>query len=204
MEFLPRPAQDVGGVTYLRRTCKLIIRSRRRIASNEHINPQINHRMDNHYIIIADRAHLRVFSERSELGQSTPGLTEVHTKDFPEGRTSYTDSDTDMAGRFNSSKHQGNAPGAPTARSGMSIDERLPMQREAERRQNENISQAIDAFLAGQPSATWDFAAGPSSHNAILEKLSPQSRSRLRNSISKDLVNQPLSGLLGHFRRAAA
>ncbi len=160
--------------------------------------------MNNHFIIIADRAHLRVYAERSELGQTTPGLSEVHSMDFPEGRTNYTDNESDMAGRFNSSNHQGRAPGAPSARSGMSIDERLPMQREAERRHIDNVAQAIDAFLGANTTASWDFAAGPSSHNAILEKLSPQARNRLRNSISKDLVNQPLSGLLDHFRRAAA
>lgn len=160
--------------------------------------------MNSHYLVIADRAHLRIFAERSAIGQTTPGLEQVQSLDFPGGRSDYTDADTDVAGRFNSSNHQGRAPGAPAARSGMSIDERLPMQREAERRQVETVAQAIESFLATQPDATWDFAAGPSSHNAILEKLSPQSRSRLQNSLSKDLVNQPLSGLRDHFRRAAA
>lgn len=160
--------------------------------------------MNTHYLILADRAHLKIFSERSALGQTTPGLHEVHAMDFPEGRTPYTDNESDAAGRFNSSNHQSRAPGAPGARSGMSIDERLPMQREAERRHIENVSAAIDAFLSAAPNATWDFAAGPSSHNAILDKLSPANRARLRTSIAKDLVNQPLSGLRDHFRRAAA
>ncbi|MDF3059696.1 MAG: hypothetical protein K0R17_3911 [Rariglobus sp.] len=159
--------------------------------------------MNNHYIIIADRAHLRIFSERSSPGQSTPGLEEVHAMDFPEGRTSYVDNDSDMAGRFQSSANQGRAPGAPAARGGMSIDERLPMQREAGRRQIDEIARAIETFLLNAPEATWDFAAGPSSHNAILEHLSPQVRGRLHQSVSKDLVNQPLTELRGHFSRAA-
>ncbi len=158
--------------------------------------------MNTHYIVVADHGHLRIFSERSSPGQFTPGLDEVHAMDFPQARMSYVDNDSDMAGRFQSSKHQGAAPGAPTARTGMSIDERLPMQREAERRQADDVARAIDAFLEGQPNATWDFAADPSVHNAILDHLSPQTRFRLRSSVAKDLVNQPTSELLGHFPRS--
>jgi hypothetical protein len=85
----------------------------------------------------------------------------------------------------------------------MSIDERLPLQRESDRRRIDDVAQAIDSFLMAQPNATWDFAAGPSAHNAILDQLAPQTRARLRNSVSKDLVNQPLTELRGHFKRAA-
>jgi hypothetical protein len=157
----------------------------------------------NHYIVIADHAHLRIFTETSSPGQSTPTLREVHAMDFPQGRTSYVDRDTDMAGRFQGSKQQGAAPGAPVARTGMSIDERLPMQREAERRQIDDLARAIEAFFISQPEGTWDFAAGPSTHNAILEQLPPHVRARLRSSVAKDLVNQPTSELVGHFSRAA-
>jgi hypothetical protein len=159
--------------------------------------------MNSHYIVVADHGHLRIFSEHSRTGQSTPTLTEMHSMDFPEGRKSYVDNDSDMAGRFQSSKHQGPAPGAPSARTGMSIDERLPMQREAKRRQIDDITRAIEGFLQGQPDASWDFAAAASVHNAVLEQLSPQLRARLRTSVAKDLVNQPVSELLAHFSRAA-
>ena len=157
----------------------------------------------NHYIVIADHGHLRIFEERSRIGQSTPSLEEVHAMDFPHARMSYADSDSDMAGRFQSSKHQQAAPGSPTARTGMSIDERLPMQREVERRQSDDVARAINAFLEGDPMATWDFAADPSVHNDILDHLGPQTRFRLRRTVAKDLVKQPTSELLHHFRRAA-
>jgi hypothetical protein len=159
--------------------------------------------MDSHYIVIADHGHLKIFKEYSEPGQSTPGLDEVYVMDFPHGRLSYVDSDTDMAGRFQGSKQQGRGSGTPTSRTGMSIDERMPMEREADRRQTEDVAAAIEAFLSGQPTASWDFAAGPTGHNAILAHLSPQIRSRLRSSISKNLVNQPRAELLSHFRHAA-
>ncbi len=156
--------------------------------------------MKNHYIVIADRGHLRIFNEQSGPGQFTPTLDEIHAMDFPHARMSYTEHDSDMAGRFQSSKHHAAAPGAPNARSGMSIDERLPMQNEVHRREAEDVARAIDAFFDGDPTATWDFAADTAVHNAILDMLSPQTRFRLRTSISKDLVKQPASQLHDFFK----
>lgn len=158
--------------------------------------------MKSHYIVIADHARLRIFSEKNDILQ-TPGLEPAHAVDFPEGHAGYTDNDTDMAGRFQSSKTQGAAPGSPAVRQGMSIDERLPLQREAAKRNVELVAGAVDAFLAADPEATWDFAAGPALHNALLEKLSPKVRARLRRSLPKDLVNQPVDGLRERFARAA-
>jgi hypothetical protein len=158
--------------------------------------------MKSHYIVIADHAHLRVFSEKNELLQ-TPGLEQVHALDFAEGHLGYTDNDTDMAGRFQGSKTQGAAPGSPAVRQGMSIDERLPMQREATKRNVEIVTRAIEAFLVANPDASWDFAAGPGAHNAILERLSAPVRARLRRSLAKDLVNQPVEDLRERFTRAA-
>lgn len=155
--------------------------------------------MSDHYIIIADHGHLRIFAQRQSPEQMTPGLTEVQAMDFPHGVRSYVEGDTDIAGRFQGSKQQGRGPGAPTARTGMSIDERLPMQREEDRRRVRDVAVRIDTFLQNSPDATWDFAAGPSVHNAVLEELSPQAKSRLRRSISKDLVHQPVAELISHF-----
>ena len=155
--------------------------------------------MNSHYFVIADHSRIRIFTERSDPGQITPGLEEVFAMDFAQGRVGYTDNDTDMAGRFQGSKQQGASPGAPTARTGMSIDERLPMQREAHRRAVSEIARAIDSFLELRSEATWDFAAGPSMHNAVLERLPHSVRSRLRSSLSKDLVKQPLADLRERF-----
>ncbi|MEO6005871.1 MAG: host attachment protein [Opitutus sp.] len=119
-----------------------------------------------HYIVTANHGHLRIFRFQQPTGHSPPAFEEVQSLDFPAGRQSYTDRDTDMAGRFQGSKQQGRGPGAPTARTGMSIDERLPMQREEERRQVTNVSETIDSFLQARPEATWDFAAGPEIHRS--------------------------------------
>ena len=155
--------------------------------------------MNNHYIIVADHGHLRIFEQRKAPGQTSPSLVEVQSLDFPQGRASYTNNDSDMAGRFQSSSQPGAGAGAPLARGGMSIDERLPMQRETDRRANSDLAESIDEFLLKSPTASWDFAAGPTVHNAVIEKLAPQTRSRLRRSIPKDLVNQPTKQLLAHF-----
>ena len=86
------------------------------------------------------------------------------------------------------------------ARTGMSIDERLPMQEEEQRRQTKDLVETIETFLQPHPVATWDFAAGPEVHNAVLEALSPATRSRLHRALSKNLVNQPMEELLRQFR----
>lgn len=165
--------------------------------------------MSEHFIITIDAAHLRIYSPRQEPGQFTPGFDQVEGMDFPLGRRSYTDRETDMAGRFQSSKNQAAAAGAPgvgsaqtAARSGMSIDERLPMKREEGRRRARDLAVEIEGFLSSRPHATWDFAAGPDLNNSVLEQLSPGVRQRLRRSVAKDLVNQGVEQLRVHFSEA--
>lgn len=129
----------------------------------------------------------------------TPAFDEVHAIDFPGGVKSYTQRDTDMAGRFQNSKHQARGAGAPIARQGMSIDERLPMKREEERRQIDALASAIQTFLGNLSDSSWDFAASPAIHNAVLAALPDATRRRLRQTLTKDLVNQPTQELAMHF-----
>jgi hypothetical protein len=160
--------------------------------------------MSEHYVVTVDHGHLRIYVERKPLGQQTPALDPVASMDFPAGRKSYTDRETDMAGRFSGSKHQGPAPGSPAARTGMSIDERLPMQREESRRRAKEIATEVDLFFQKRPQATWDFAAGPELNGALLELLSPGVRQRMRRCIAKDLVNQRGEEVRAHFTGAAS
>jgi hypothetical protein len=158
--------------------------------------------MSEHFIVAIDHGHLRIFAEQQPAGQTTPGLQEVQAMDFPAGKQSYADRDTDVAGRFSSSKHQSRGEGNPTARTGMSIDERLPMQREEDRRRAKEIAAQIDLFFQRRPDATWDFAAGPQLNGAVLESISPAVRQRVRRSITKDLVRQPVDSMRMHFSGA--
>lgn len=155
--------------------------------------------MSDHFVILADHGHLRIFVQRQSPEQMAPSLQEVDALDFPHGMRSYVQGDTDVAGRFQSSNQQSRGPGAPTARMGMSIDERLPMQREEERRRISDVAERIEVFLKHNPGATWDFAAGPTVHNAVIEALAPEVRGRLKKSVSKDLVHQPVQHLLSYF-----
>lgn len=155
--------------------------------------------MSDHYIIIADQGHLRIFLWREPAGQRTPTLEEIQHLDFPGSSGKYTARDTDMAGRFQSSKHPAAGSGSPTARTGMSIDERLPMQREEERRRVRNLALAIDEFMRARPGASWDFAAAAAIHHAVIEAVSSGVRSRLRRAVAKDLVHQPVGELRAHF-----
>ena len=155
--------------------------------------------MREHYVVTADHGHLRIYVERNAPGQRAPALDQVEALDFPPGKKGYADRDTDMAGRFASSKHQTSAPGSPMARTGMSIDERLPMQREESRRRAKELAAEIDGFFRQRRDATWDFAAGPELNSTVLELLSPAVRQRIRRSLAKDLVNQRGDEVRAHF-----
>lgn len=155
--------------------------------------------MSDHYVIVADQGHLRFFAQTQAPEQMRPSLREVEALDFPLGVKSYAENDTDVAGRFQSSRSQASAAGAPTQRTGMSIDERLPMHREIDRRRNEEISRRIDAFLKERSEATWDFAAPAELERSFLEGVSSAARARLQRVVPKDLVHQPVSSLLDHF-----
>lgn len=158
--------------------------------------------MPDHYVVTVDHGHLRIYIERSAPGQRTPALDQVEAMDFPLGKKSYTERETDMAGRFPNSKRQSSGPGNPVMRNGMSIDERLPMQREEARRRAKELAAEIDAFFQQRPEATWDFAAGPDLNGAVLDLLAPGVRQRVRQSLAKDLVNQRSDAVRSHFAGA--
>ena len=75
-----------------------------------------------HFIILADRAMVRVLTEDRARGRPAT-LRAVQVQTLPQGHEEYFGRDTSPQGRF---------PNNPRA-GGMSIDERLPMQREQER-----------------------------------------------------------------------
>lgn len=142
------------------------------------------------FIITADRAHLRIYRYSQAPGQFTPSIQPVNALDFPEGKRSYSENDTDFAGRFQGSK------GRPA---GMSIDERLPMQEEQERRIADELASQIAAFMEKRPNSTWDLAAPASLRNELIEALPDSVQRRLDQVVSKDLVNVPPAELRAHF-----
>jgi Protein required for attachment to host cells/Protein of unknown function (DUF2934) len=145
-----------------------------------------------HFIVAADRAHLRIYQEAPSETDSGDGLRIASAFDLPSGKSHYTDRDSDQAGRFPGPRGKGTALGG-------SIDERLPMLEEQQRRAAGELGRHMNEFLRQHPDATWDFAAGPVVHRGILEVLDPDVRSRLGEALVKELVKQPLPELRGHF-----
>lgn len=146
-----------------------------------------------HYVVALDRAHLRIYHRREEPGVLNQAQFELaESIDFPAGKRHYTANESDHAGRFSA---MGQARG--------SIDERLPMQEEHQRRVLADLAHFLDGFLSARPNARWDLAAGPALHHALLAALKPEVRARLRQSVAKDLVNQSPTELRTHFGRRA-
>ena len=160
------------------------------------------HEEPEHFVVVLNRAQLRIYQkERAAEGVGGP-LRLAEAFELPAGKENYTDRDTDQAGRFPGSK--GTKGNMGTGVAGGSIDERLPMQEEHQRRIAAELSARVDAFLVSHPQARWDFAAGPGLHHAVLEALTPSVRQRLGQAIQKDVVKQPLPELRSHFEEEPA
>jgi hypothetical protein len=103
------------------------------------------------------------------------------------GRQAPSDNDTDQQGRF------------PGNGNGQSIDERLPMKNEKERRLAKTVAAGLEGFLKLHPRATWDFAAGPALHHAVLDQLDASVRRRMLRAELKELARAAPAELLTHF-----
>lgn len=150
-----------------------------------------------HFIVAADRARLRIYQEDPTVEAIDASLQIASSFDLPSGRNHYTSRDTDQAGRFPGPRGKGTAVGG-------SIDERLPMLEEQQRRAAAELGARMNEFFRQHPDATWDFAAGPVVHRGILDVLDPDVRERLGSALVKELVNQPLPELREHFNHATA
>lgn len=139
-------------------------------------------------IAVLNRASLRLFREDRPAGAFGPHFALVEAADFPEGHERSAGNESDFAGRFSRGK-----------RHGASIDERLPMQEEHERRNIAEIARELSRFLARHPGLAWDYAAGPSLHRAVRERLPAEQRGRLDRTEIKDLTKVPPQELARHF-----
>ncbi len=149
--------------------------------------------MNERYAVTLNRGSIRIYKVEQPVGQTTPGFQPVQQLDIPAGRTPFNQYDTDQAGRHPSQPQQGGNY------KGMSIDERLPGERENEKRVFDEVAREVNAFLAEHPAAEWDYAAPPGVHQAVLERLSPDVRQRIRQALTKDLTNMPAGELRTHF-----
>lgn len=143
-----------------------------------------------HFMAVIDRAHLRIYRVREPATRGSTQFELAEAFDLIAGHQQYTDRDTDQAGRF---------PGAQGRGGGGSIDERLPMQTEQERRLAAELAGHLQRFFGAHANATWDYAAGPTIHHAVLERLPPAVRSRLGVALVKELVYQTPAQLRTHL-----
>lgn len=143
-----------------------------------------------HHIILVDRGHLRIYRVERNPGQRTPGLTDVFSMDYMSGRERPQDGDPGRAGWF---------AGRGGRRGGMSSDQRLPVQRERDRRLVGQVAAQINGYLAQHADSSWDFSAAPGCGWAVLDQLDPAVRERLANLMMKNLVGEPRESLLAHF-----
>lgn len=144
-----------------------------------------------HFIVVLDRAHLNIYQVRNSGRAARARFDPVETAHLPAGLQHYTDRDADQAGRF----------GARVGPSGGSIDERLPMRNEHERRLAADLADRLGRFLERHGHATWDYAAGPALHHAVLDRLASGVRARLDRALPKELVHQTPAELEAHFAR---
>ncbi len=149
---------------------------------------------DEHYVIALDQGHLRIYAERRDPNQHKPGLELAASMDFPDGKRPYFAHDTSPQGRFPGAGENGGS-----RQPGMSIDERLPMKEEAKTRMAKLLAAEIEKFLVAHPGGSWDFAAAPEIHRAVLDRLSSATRLRLRRELAKDLVKHKAADLVAQF-----
>ncbi|HVW21961.1 MAG TPA: host attachment protein [Opitutaceae bacterium] len=145
-----------------------------------------------HFVVALDRCHVRIYLRQRRPETRAPRLLLADAVDLPEGRFHrFADRVGDEAGRF---------PRAPGIGGG--IDERLPSQREEERRNLEELAQCLESFFRCRaPGATWDLAAPQDILASLAEHLGPEARSGLQHQLGKDLVKEPAEALLAHFGR---
>lgn len=142
-----------------------------------------------HFVVVLDRAHLNIYQVKDGDHSARVHFEPIQKVNLPAGRRHYTDRDSDQAGRFRAS----------VGPSGGSIDERLPMQNEHERALAADLAERLGRFLQEHDHATWDYAAGPALHRAVLDRLPPTARARLERALAKELVHQSPAELEAHF-----
>ncbi len=146
-----------------------------------------------HHFVVADRGHLRIYRRVDQAPEAhKPRIKVAFSVDFPRGREPSHAQDTDQAGRF---------PGHDGRSGGMSIDERLPQQREQERKLPARAAEQINRYFQENPGVQWDFSAAPDFGPRVLDEVDPAVRDRLMLNLPKSLVGQSEAELLEHFTR---
>ncbi|MDX2186019.1 MAG: host attachment protein [Opitutaceae bacterium] len=143
-------------------------------------------------LVLADHGHLRIYRLLPSPGRNKAHLEVALSADYPRGHEQYFEEDSDKAGRFPGNSVRGH-------HRQMSIDERLPMQREHEQRIVRDLSEQIEGYMVTAPDLAWYLSASPQLEHSILQELSPGVRSRLISSAGKNLIGMPVDEIVAHF-----
>lgn len=130
--------------------------------------------MSEHFVVTVDCGHYRIFAQRSCTG-SPMRLESVETMEFPSALRSDTGASAD--GRL-----LGGAAGSWWSTA--------------------NLAGELETFLQSRPGATWDFAASPEFHDALIARLSDETLHRLKRSIVKDLTGASAEDVRVRFAEA--
>lgn len=137
------------------------------------------------YIAVLDRAHLRIYQVNDGDGPRRTRFDLADSYDLPDALQHEADADSDEAGHL--------------GKRGASIAERLPIKNEQKIRLAQEFAEHLRHFLEAHDHATWDYAAGPALHGAVLDRLPPAVRSRLDRALPQELASHSQAELEAHF-----
>lgn len=141
-------------------------------------------------IIVADRGSLKAYRV-NETPTRGPSLKLIQAFNVTDAHGKLVDKVTDLAGRY-----------AANDGSGMhqaSIAE-TKLETETERRINKQLADQITKIAKSDGIDGWSFAAPSSCHNAIIELIATDVRSRIVEFVKSDLVKVEPAKLSSHFR----
>lgn len=141
-------------------------------------------------IIVADRGSLKAYRV-NETPTRGPSLKLIQAFNVTDAHGKLLDKVTDLAGRY-----------AANDGSGMhqaSIAE-TKLETETERRINKQLADQIIKITKSDGVVGWSFAAPAACHNAIIDLLPSEIRSRIVEFVKSDLVKVDLARLPSHFR----
>ena len=141
-------------------------------------------------IIVADRGSLKAYRV-NETPTRGPSLKLIQAFNVTDAHGKLVDKVTDLAGRY-----------AANDGSGMhqaSIAE-TKLETETERRINKQLADQITKIAKSDGIDGWSFAAPSSCHNAIVELIATDVRSRIVEFVNSDLVKVEPAKLPSHFR----
>ena len=133
--------------------------------------------MSEHFVVTVDCDHFRIFAERAVRGVPTR-LEAVETMEFPFALKESVEPDNFVDQALV-------RPGV--LRSWWRVS---------------NLAAELEIFLQSRPEATWDFAASPEFHDGLIERLSEETRRRLRVSMAQDLANDSAEQVRARFAEA--